>query len=99
MNDSKPRYWENWGEADKSQENVANPIDAWIEIALISDQQAIRCMIEIVGQAIKRTKWELEQVPMHWTNVRQRKITQMSQWLAVQDKLSSLFAALDEIPF
>ncbi len=78
---------------------VATPLDAWIELALYVDQQSIARLLNIVEQAVKRLKWELEEVPTRWVNVRETKIHQLSFWVSLQDKLRSLRDAVDDIPF
>jgi len=91
-----------WVESVIEEENsgeIAHPLDGWIALALYSDERHVRQLYEIVGSALKRLKWEIENVPYRWIHVRERKINQLSQWVALQDKLMSLFQSLDDIPF
>jgi len=99
MNEATLKEWVENNVGGEPREQVEHPIDAWIELALYTDEPAIRLFFEIVGDAIKRMKWELENVPTKWVHVRERKIMQLSYWVAIQDKLRSLSVALDDIPF
>ena len=78
---------------------VEHPIDVWIELALYTDERSVRSMGEIVSLAVKRLKWELENVPTKWVHVREAKVNQLSHWVALQDKLFQLAKALDDIHF
>jgi len=99
MSDTVLKEWVENNVGGEPREQVEHPIDAWIELALYTDEPAIRLLFEIVGDAIKRMKWELENVPTRWAKVRERKVNQLSHWVAIQDKLRHLSAALDDIPF
>lgn len=99
MNGSEHKKLAQGDFAQVDWDNVETSLDAWIELALYTDERSVRNLHEIVGSAVKRLKWELENLPGRWVNVRERKVKQLSQWVAIQDKLRSLFVSLDDIPF
>ncbi len=99
MAESRQKDWIEDIQKSEHTGSVEKPLDAWIELALYSDYQSVTKLLSIVEHAVKRRKWELENVPTRWVNVRETKINQLGFWVAIQDKLRSLLVAVEDVPF
>ena len=99
MNATKHKEWVESVINEEIATEINNPIDAWIMLALYCDEVSVRNLHVIVQSAVKRLKWELENIPCRWVDVREVQTIQLAYWVALQDKLRSLYTALDDIPF
>lgn len=78
---------------------IEHPMDGFIQIALAVDEEEVRVLYNVVCKAVNSLKWELENTPVRWANVRAEKTVQLSHWVFLQDKLWDYWKSLDAIPF
>jgi len=81
------------------QKLVEHPLDGLIEVAKCVEEAQVRELYEIVGQAVRRRKWDIENLPKRWIHVREQKLLELSQWIWLQDTLYDFWRSLDGIPF
>lgn len=99
MKNKKHKEWVEHVRGESDIHDIEHPIDGWIEMALYTDERHVKNMLDATRAAIAKMKFELEHVPTRWVHVKERKVSQLSMWVALQDRLCKLWASFDTIPF
>jgi len=78
---------------------VFSPMDIWVDLALHLDTSDVHKLREIVGSAMNRLQWQIENLPSRWVHVKEGNEKKLRYWQSLDSKLNSLYNSLDPIPF